>query len=205
MQIGILGTGRMAQGLGRVWAQSGHAVLFGSRDATKAEQIASQIGAGARGGSYADAAGFGEVVVLTAPWPAAEQTLRAAGSLAGKVLIDVVNPLQDADLALGHTTSAAEQIAAWAPGARVVKAFNTIYFQSLDARAHPGDASAFFCGDDPAAKQLVAQLAADLGFDPVDAGPLVNARLLEPLALLWIRLAGQGGYGPQIAFKLLRG
>lgn len=203
MQIGILGTGRMAQALGRVWAQRGHALLFGSRDAGKAAQVAAQIGADARGGSYADAAAFGEVIVLTAPWPAAKATLRAAGSLAGKVLIDVINPLQDGDLALGHTTSAAEQIAAWAPGARVVKAFNTIYFQNLDARAHPGESSAFFCGDDPAAKRLVAQLASDLGFDPVDAGPLVNARLLEPLALLWIRLAG--AYGPQIGFKLVRG
>lgn len=202
MQIGMLGTGRMAQELGRLWSAAGHAVMFGSRDPLKAAHVAQQTHPSASGGSYADTAAFGEVVVLAVPWFAAQDVIAAAGSLAGKILVDMTNPLQDGQWALGFDTSAAEQIAAWASGARVVKAFNSIFYRNLDELSRGGEASAFLCGDDLGAKGTVAQLALDCGFDPVDSGPLRNARLLEPLAVLWMELAST--HGTDIAFRLLR-
>ena len=207
MKIGIIGTGRMGTGLGQLWLETGHGVLFGSRDPAKARAMAESIGGKARGGSNADAAAFGEVVVLSVPGPTREPTLRALGAaLDGKILLDITNVFgPDGGLLVGHTTSGAEQVQAWASRARVVKAFNTIYFQNLDERPF-GDqnASLFVCGDDADARAAVLRLGADIGFDPVDCGPLENARLLEPLALLWIRLAFQQGLGSKVAFKLLR-
>jgi predicted dinucleotide-binding enzyme len=148
-----------------------------------------------------------QVVVLSVPWPAAEKAIRSCGDLSGKILIDCTNPLSSdlKGLVLGHTTSAAEQVAQWAPKAKVVKAFNTIgavnygntTFGSLWA-------DGFYCGDDQQAKDTVQPLIADIGFDPVDVGPLSNARLLEPLAMLWIDLAVNQRQGSNHAFKLLR-
>jgi hypothetical protein len=154
-----------------------------------------------------DAVAPTEVVVLATPWPAARDALTAAGSLPGKVLVDATNPLQPdlSGLVIGHTTSAGEQVAAWVPGAKVVKAFNTIGAQHMtNPRFGDQRASMFLCGDDAAAKQVVAGLATVLGFEPVDAGPLKQARLLEPLALLWISMALAYGQGPDIAFRLVR-
>jgi 8-hydroxy-5-deazaflavin:NADPH oxidoreductase len=137
---------------------------------------------------------------------------RAAGSPTGgqsadKILIDATNPLLPdlSGLALGTTTSAAEQIAAWAPGAHVVKAFNTIGFNIMaQPRFGQDRALLFYCGDDAQAKNTVAQLASTIDFDPVDAGPLKQARLLEPFAMLWISLAFSQGFGREFAFKLLK-
>jgi predicted dinucleotide-binding enzyme len=146
------------------------------------------------------------VVLFAVPWTAAEEVLTSVGPLSGKVLIDITNAFgPSGDLALGHTTSTAEQVARWAPGAKVAKAFNGIHYEQLDQRPY-GDqaASLFFCGDDAEAKHVVAQLGAELGLDPVDCGPLASARLLEPLAMLWIFLAFRAGMGPDIAFRLLR-
>jgi NADPH-dependent F420 reductase len=206
MKIGVIGTGRMGSGLGKLWAANGHQVMFGSRDPDKARRLAQTARSKASGGTYADAAAFGEVLLFAVPWPAAEEVLTSVGPLSGKVLIDITNAFgPSGDLALGHSTSAAEQIARWAPGARVVKAFNGIHYERLDQRRY-GDqaASLFFCGDDAEAKRAVAQLGAELGLDPVDCGPLASARLLEPLAMLWIFLAFRAGMGPDIAFRLLR-
>jgi len=122
-------------------------------------------------------------------------------------VIDVTNPvLPDlSGLSLGTTTSAAEQVAQWASGARVVKAFNTVGFNIMaDPSFGASRALLFYCGDDAPAKQIVKSLAAELGFDPEDAGPLRQARLLEPFALLWISLAYGQGYGREFAFQLLR-
>jgi predicted dinucleotide-binding enzyme len=108
-------------------------------------------------------------------------------------------------LALGHTTSAAEAIAQWAQGARVVKAFNSTGANNmLDPNYGGQAASMLICGDDAAAKKVVLDLASELGFDAIDAGALSTARDLEPLAMLWIRLAYVQGLGRNIAFKLLR-
>lgn len=208
MNIGIIGSGNVGKALGQIWLKHGHKVLFSfSRDPKKLEQFAGALGSGASVGTPAEAARFGEVVVLATPWPVAQEALRAAGSLGGKVLIDCTNPLKAdlSGLAVGHTTSAAEEISRWAPGARVVKAFNTT---GADNMGRPqfgaARASMFICGDDAAAKTVVAGLAADAGFEVVDAGRLDSARLLEPLAMLWIHLAFAQGLGTGFAFTLLR-
>ncbi len=134
MRIGIWGAGNMGGGLGKLWAAKGHEVMFAGRDLDKAQAFAQSAGHGARGGSYADAAAFGDVVLLAIPWPAAEDLLELSGSaLQGKTVIDLMNAWGDTDLvpAFGHTTSLAEQVAQWAPGTKVVKAFNTIYYQHI--------------------------------------------------------------------------
>jgi 8-hydroxy-5-deazaflavin:NADPH oxidoreductase len=131
----------------------------------------------------------------------------AMRQLTGKVLIDATNPLLPnlAGVEYGTTTSGAEQVAGWAHGARVVKAFNTVGFNIMANPAFgAGRAVMFYCGDDAGAKGMVKPLVDDLGFESVDAGPLSQARLLEPLALLWISLALVHGQGREIAFSLLR-
>jgi predicted dinucleotide-binding enzyme len=127
--------------------------------------------------------------------------------MSAKILVDCTNPLLSgtSSLAVGHTTSAAEQIAGWAEGASVVKTFNsTGSVNMVDPRYGSQPASMFLCGDDSKAKSVVARLGEEIGFEMIDAGPLANARLLEPLAMLWISLAYRQGLGPNIAFKLLR-
>ena len=205
MQIGIIGAGKMGGPLGKLWAAKGHAVMFGSRDPAKAKAQAAQISA-ASGGSIDDAAAFGPVVLLGVPWRAAIETATRIGpSLTGKTLIDMTNPVGDGmTLAIGHTTSLAEEIAAAVAGAKVVKAFNGIHFSQLEKPVFSGfRADVYYCGDDTEAKALVARLIADTGFEPVEAGPLRNARLLEPLANLWMQLAFFNGQGTDVAFKLL--
>ncbi|MGD0006105.1 MAG: NADPH-dependent F420 reductase [Anaerolineaceae bacterium] len=206
MKIGIIGTGHMGSTLGKLWAEKGHQVFFGSRQPQKAQELASQVGHGAQGGAVRQAAESGEVLLFGVPWKAARETLQTMGIVDGKVLIEFTN---GADLqkgpALGYTTSIAEQIAAWAPGARVVNAFNSIHYATLlNPNFNGQSASLFYCGDDPAAKAITAHLGAEIGLDPVDCGPLWMARQLEPLAFLWIYLAFAGGQGPQTAFKWLK-
>jgi NADPH-dependent F420 reductase len=209
MKIGIIGAGNVGGTLGKAWAAKGHDVTFGVRDPGdgKVRALVAETGGKGRAASVGEAAATAEVVVLATPWDATRDAIRAAGSLAGKIVVDATNPLRPdlSGLALGHTTSAGEEIARWAPGARVVKAFNTIGAQHMaDPRFGGERASMFVCGDDAAAKRTVAELAAALGFDPVDCGPLTQARLLEPLAMLWISLAYAYGHGPGIGFRLLR-
>jgi 8-hydroxy-5-deazaflavin:NADPH oxidoreductase len=210
MKIGILGAGNMGATLGRLWAELGHDVFFGLRDpkSAKAQAALSAVGSRARSGSAIDAAAFGEVVLVAVPWESAQQVIAAvAPQLTGKVLIDCTNPIKPdlSGLVIGHSTSAAEEISRWAPTARVVKAFNTVGASTLhDAKYGDHSASVFVCGDDPTAKNLVTRLAEGIGFDVIDAGPLTEARYLEPLALLWIHLAIRGKFGSKIAVKLLR-
>jgi len=208
MTIGIIGSGNVGGALGVGWAQKGHQVIFGSRDpqADDIRQLVATAGKNARAASLADAA-QAEVLLLAMPWPATKDVLAALGDLSGKTLIDATNPLlQDlSGLALGTTTSGAEQVAGWARGAKVVKAFNTIGNNIMANTAFGSDHPAlFYCGDEAAAKEAVKQLATDLGFEALDAGPLTQARLLEPFALLWISLAFQQGWGREFAFQVLR-
>ncbi|MHC4225702.1 MAG: NADPH-dependent F420 reductase [Planctomycetota bacterium] len=209
MDIAILGAGSVGGNLGRGWTKAEHRITFGVRDpsAAKVTALVSEVGNGARAAGVAEAAATAGVVVLATPWPVTEEVLAATGGLAGKVLVDCTNPIDPAtfSLAVGFDTSAAERIAAWAPDARVVKAFNTIGAEHfLDPSFEARKASMFVCGDDAEAKELVLGLAADLGFAPEDAGPLVNARLLEPLAMVWIEIAVKQHRGRNIAFRLLR-
>lgn len=193
MRIGIIGTGRMASGLGRGWAAAGHRVAFGSRDA-------------ARGGSIEEVSRSAEVVVLAVPWAGAEEALRHALPLAGKILVDCTNPPSPGARAWAGEGSGAERISALAPGARVVKAFNHVYAEIIHSGPRFGfqNATVFYCGDEVEAKETVAGLAEELGFDPVDAGPLRTARYLEPLGELMLQLAHVQGYGTDQALKQIR-
>lgn len=183
-------------------------MLFGVRDASAPElkELLDRAGALAKAGSVADA-GACDVVVLATPWDATESAIQSAGGLGGKVVLDCTNPLLPdlSGLIFGNNTSGGEKVAGWAPGATVVKIFNTTGFGNMADAVYNGEpGTMFYCGDDAAAKQVAAQLAGDLGFDPIDSGPLTQSRLLEPLALLWITLAIKQGLGKDFAFKLMR-
>ena len=163
---------------------------------------------GGRGhaGITSAAAEFGEVIVNALPWPAVKGVLSGL-TLQGKVLLDCTNPLLEnlAGLEVGTTTSGGEMVAGWAHGAQVVKIFNSTGFGNMVNPTYQGKPSTmFYCGDDPGAKRTAAALAGQLGFDPIDAGPLTNARLLEPLALLWIWLAVFGGVGRDFALQIVK-
>lgn len=208
MKIGILGGGNVGGALGLSWTRKGHEVVFGVRSPESPEirAILARAGGRARARTPADAAGFGDVIVNALPWRATKDVLSDL-AVAGKVLLDCSNPLL-ADLSgleLGTTSSAGEQVAKWARGAKVVKIFNSTGYSNMENPAYAGAAiPMFYCGDDADAKKTAAALAADTGFEPIDAGPLTNARLLEPYAMLWIWLALRGGMGPDFAFTLVR-
>lgn len=209
MKVAVLGTGGVGGVLGSRWAKAGHEVTFGSRDpgGEKVCQLLGRVSGSCRAASPREAIQGAEVVLAAVPWSVEKQTLESLGDLGGRVLIDCSNPL-NADftgIELGHTTSAAEQIQSWAPSARVVKAFNTASTKVMnDPQFGECKAAMFYCGDDAAAKASVRQLITDLGFDPVDAGPLTSARYLEPLAMLYIHLAFKQGWGSNCAFQMLK-
>ena len=209
MKIAVVGTGAVGTALGCRWSAAGHDVVFGSRDPSqpKPQAVVARCEGRASATTFAEAAADAETILLAVPWGNAETTLGALGDLAGKTLIDCSNPLRAdfSGLELGHSTSAAERIAEWAPAARVVKAFNTVSVKVMLDPTFAGEpATLFYCGDDAAAKQDVCGLAADLGFQPVDTGPLASARYLEPLAMLYIHLAFKQGWGSNCAFKIMK-
>jgi 8-hydroxy-5-deazaflavin:NADPH oxidoreductase len=209
VKIGIIGSGNVGGALGKGWAKQGHSVVFGVRDKDD-EQVKSLLkaaGSNARAATVPEAAGFGEVVVFATPWKAAEDAIRSAGDLKGKTVFDCMNPLKPdlSGLELGTTTSAGERVAKWAIGAKVVKIFNTTGANNMENSNCPeGPPVMFFCGDDAGAKETAAQLAKDLGFDPVDAGGITSARLLEPLAMLWIHMAYAQKMGRDFVFQIAR-
>ena len=207
MRIGIIGAGRMGGGLGRLWAKSGHHVMFSySRNPQKLQDLVDETGSHGRSGTPQDAARFGEVLLLAVPWHAVGDALAAAGQLDGKALISCVNPVGHSGLEVGMTSSGAEEISRLAPGAIVVEAFNTIFAGLLHSSAHHfGDspATVFYCGDERSSKARAAQLIADAGFHPIDAGPLQNARYLEPVAMLLTELAHSQLLGSDIALRFM--
>jgi predicted dinucleotide-binding enzyme len=206
MNIGTIGTGNMGGTIGKGWAAKGHKVLFGSRDAKKGEELAKSVGANAQSGSYADAVRFGDVVLLATPWHSTQDAIKASGSFQGKILMDCTNPLLPdfSGLAIGFETSAGEEIARWAVGSKVVKALNSIASPNIaDPNFGGKNADGYYCGDEAQANQIAAGLIRDLGLEPIDCGPLKNARLLEPLAFLWVYLAFNKG-AMNSAWKLIK-
>lgn len=208
MTIAVLGTGNVGRALALGWAAAGHRVVFGTREPVSAETeaLVREVAHGATARSIPDAVAAGEVVALALPWNVSKALLPSlAPALQGKVLVDCTNPVArwpEMDHANG---SGGEQVAVLAPGARVVKAFNSTGFDNmLDPRYPDGALTMLYAGDDAAAMQVVARLATDLGFEAVAAGPLSNARALEVMAGLWGVLAHGQGLGRQIGFRLLR-
>lgn len=215
MRIAVIGAGNVGGTLGRRWAALGHDVVFGLRDPS---EEAVRVKGGSSGdappsgttvATVADAARGADVVVLTTPWAAVREVLRDLGALEGMILVDATNPIAAGfriDAGPGGT-SGAEQVQALAPGARVVKAFNTTGWENMRNPTYSEAPTAMFvAGDDGDARKVVLSLATSLGFDAIDAGPLVRARELEHLAMLWISLAmgiGVAPLGRDIAFRLV--
>jgi 8-hydroxy-5-deazaflavin:NADPH oxidoreductase len=205
MDIVIVGAGNVGHALGEGWRKAGHNLTLAVRDAGSAKA------AGLKQQDFkvipvSNAAAAGDVIVLAVPWPALSSVVKGVGSLAGKIVIDAINPLSpDFSLATGHDDSAGETVARLAPGARVVKAFNTTGANNMADSRYPGGKLMMpIAGDDSAAKTTVMSLAADLGFEPVDVGPLVMSRYLEPVAMVWIKLALVQKLGRNFGFALLR-
>lgn len=201
MKVAILGTGNMGAAFAAELAAT-HEVSIGSRDPAKAAALADTIGVGAVGGGIGAAVKLSDVVILALPFAAVSDALKQAGDLSGKVLIDISNPLT-ADfqgLSIGHLTSAAEEIQAWAPTAKVVKGFNTIFAQLVAAENRKTKSlQVFIAADDESAKQTAIALASSISFQAVDAGPLKNARFLEPVGAMNIQFGFFLGKGPVVA------
>ncbi|MEY4427562.1 MAG: hypothetical protein RLZZ182_251 [Pseudomonadota bacterium] len=203
MKVTVIGAGNMGSAFVRQLTGAGHEVRVTARDIAKASQLAAAH-PGAQAVPTAGAAQGADVVVLATAYADAVGALQAVGDLHGKVVVDITNPLT-ADymgLTLGHSTSAAEEIAKAVPGAEIVKGFNTLFAQVLAEGADLGQgrkASVFLASDSAPARQKVAELAQSLGFEVIDAGGLKNARYLEPLAGLNIYLGYGAGLGTAIA------
>jgi predicted dinucleotide-binding enzyme len=204
MNITIVGSGSVGRALAGGWRKAGHSVTFASRDPKGAK--AAELTKDAFAVAPLTDAGRADVIVLAVPWSGIETTIKSLGNLAGKVVVDATNPLTtNLELALGFTDSAGETVARLAPGARVVKAFNTTGANNMaNANYAGGRLMMPVAGDDAAAKKTVMALAAELGFQPSDVGPLAMSRHLEPLAMLWIKLAYAQGMGREFGFALLK-
>lgn len=203
-RVAVIGSGHIGGGLARAWAKAGHQVTIGARSPGDADVLALAKETGARVATPADAVAASDVVALAVPAPAVDALLPTV-DLAGKVLIDCTNHVGPGfSLSYGHQTSWAEEIAKKVPAAKVFKSFNAQGAENLAAPVYAsGPAANFFCGDDAGARPVVEQLVRDVGFEPVFAGPLVRARVLEPLMLLWVtasRVVGRRAMG----FRLLR-
>ena len=205
MKVVIVGGGNVGRALASGWSKAGHSVSVAVRDTGKSE-LAELKARGIAIIPSSGAASAADVIVLATPWGAVEGALKGLGALAGKIVIDATNPLtRDYGLAVGHTDSGGETVARLAPGARVVKAFNTTGFGNM-ANGHyaGGKVMMAVAGDDAEAKKVTMQLAGDLGFEPIDAGPLTMSRYLEPMAMVWIKCAMVQKMGRDFGFAVLR-
>jgi 8-hydroxy-5-deazaflavin:NADPH oxidoreductase len=208
MRIGILGSGLMGGKLGTLFARAGHEVVFSyARNEQKLKTLAREAGANARAGTPAEAVQHASALVMAVHWSRVDDVLGQAGDLAGKVIVTCSLPMNadDTDLVVAHNSSGAEELAKRVPGARVVAAFNTIpsevLFRVFERRGGSVPPDMLYYGDDLAARTVAAQLARDVGFNPVEAGPLRTARYAEPFALLVGHLAYGGKRGAELAYR----
>jgi predicted dinucleotide-binding enzyme len=210
MRVAIIGAGKVGAALARGLSGKGHQLTLGVRDPEREDMKALAAATGAALALPVEAAVGAEVVVLALPWRVAEGAVKALGDLSGKVVIDCMNPLGMVDgalgLVVGHTTSGAEVLQGWMPKARVVKTLNQVGAEIMARNAHlPQRPVQFVAGDDQAAKDMAIRLLADLGFEALDAGALRQARILEPLALVWINQAVARGKGRNWALAAVSG
>ena len=203
MTISIIGAGNVGLALAGNLISKGESVFFGVPEPAKYAATVAAFGAKAQLGAVAQAVAAGDLAILAVPYAAARQVAESIGDWGGRILVDATNPLAPAlaGLALGTTTSGAEQLAQWAHGARVVKAFNTTGAENMADPRYPGGAVFMpVAGDDADARSRVVALAMRLGFDAADVGPLSAARYLEPFAMTWIHMAYKCGMGRSFAF-----
>jgi NADPH-dependent F420 reductase len=209
MKLVTIGSGNMGKSIGAWASKAGYEVTFTSRNSQRAKEAAVSAGENAKESGLKEALASADLVLLAVPYGAAKDILSDVKSqLKGKVLIDATNPLTEdfSGLSIGHTTSAAEEIAKLVPDAKVVKAFNTVFaqvFASQNPRIKNTPVSIFYAGDDKEAKSKVAELIAKMGLNAVDSGPLASSRNLEPMAMLNITLGYGLGLGTSIGFSLL--
>jgi 8-hydroxy-5-deazaflavin:NADPH oxidoreductase len=211
MRVGILGSGLMGGKLGSIFARAGHEVVFSySRSEKKLTALAREAGSNARAGTPSEAARDADAVLLAVHWSRFDDVLSQAGDLTGKVVVTCSLPMNDDNtgLVVGVVSSGAEELAKRVRGAQVVCAFNTIpsevLFPVFEARNDAPRPSLVYCGDDARGKKVTAALIRDVGFEPVDAGPLRIARYTEPFALLVGELAYGGRGGPELAYRFVR-
>lgn len=196
MKVGILGTGAVGKALAIGFTKLGNDVKIGSRDPNQEKVITMlrEVGGSVSAGTFADAAMFGDIVVLATLWSGAENAIKHADhkNLEGKIVIDVTNPLDFSGgapkLSIGHTDSAGEQVQRWLPKSHVVKAFNIIGNAYMFMPSFKdGAPDMFICGNDEDSKRTVWGILHDFGWSSVvDIGGIESSRLLEPLAMLWI-------------------
>jgi len=211
MRIGILGSGLMGGKLGTIFARAGHEVVFSyAHSIDKQKKLARDAKGKARAGTPREAAQEADAVLLAVHWSRIDDVLNQTGDLSGKVIVTCSLPMNDdnAELVVAHTSSGAEELAKMIPKARVVAAFTTVpsevLFGVYEAKRKAPRPSLVYCGDDESAKSITAGLIRDVGFDPVDAGPLRIARYTEPFALLVAQLAYEGKGGPELAYRFER-
>jgi predicted dinucleotide-binding enzyme len=211
VRIGILGSGLMGAKLGTLFARAGHDVVFSyARSEPKLKRRAREARGNARAGTPRDAAAGADVLLLAVHWSRVDEVLKLAGDVSGKVILTCSLPMnaKNSELVIAHTSSGAEALAKKVRGARVVSAFGTVpsevLFGVYEARRKARRPSLLYCGDDQRAKKIAATLIGELGFDPVDAGPLRIARYLEPFTLLVGQLAYEGEGGAELAYRFER-
>jgi 8-hydroxy-5-deazaflavin:NADPH oxidoreductase len=212
MRIGILGSGLMGGKLGTIFAHAGHEVVFSySRSQRKLKRLAREALGHARADTPREAALNADALLLAVHWSRVADVLKKAGDLSGKVIVTCSLPMNadDTKLVIAHTSSGAEALAKKVRKADIVSAFSSVpsevLFDVFDAkrrtRRRP---SLVYCGDNQDAKDVAASLIRDVGFEPVDAGPLRIARYLEPFSLAMAELAYEGDEGPEIAYRIER-
>src|SRR5262245_18846191 len=208
IRIGVLGSGLMGGKLGTIFARAGHEVVFSyARSERKLQRLAREAKGPARAGTPAEAARDSDVLLLAVHWSRVDDVLRQAGDVAGKIIVSCSLPMNaaDTDLVIAHTSSGAEELARRGPAARIVSAVGTVpsevLFAVFESRRRKPRPSLVYCGDDARSKRVAARLIEDVGFEPVDAGPLQVARYTEPFTLLVARLAYEGGKGPDLAYQ----
>ena len=211
MRIGILGSGLMGGKLGTLFTRAGHEVIFSyAHSQAKLSRLARNARGKARAGTPREAARTADLLLLAVHWSRIDDVLGQAGDLSGKVVMSCSLPMNTADteLVIAHASSGAEALAKRVPKARVVSVFNTVpsevLFGVFEARRRTTRPGLVYCGDDTGSKRIVAKLIRDIGFDPVDAGPLRMARYTEPFALLVAQLAYEGKGGPELAYRFER-
>lgn len=207
MRVGIIGAGNMGSAFARRLAAAGHDVAITSRDIGDAEKVARTAAGSSRAVPHQEIGDNVDVLIAATPFPNQIEALQSSGRLDGRTVVEISNPVNEdvSGLAVGHTTSAAEEIAKAIPGANVVKAFNTVFAQVLGDKPPRGDdpkVQVFYAGDDEGAKRRVRSLIESMGFEPVDAGPLRNARALEPMGMLNIYLGYVAKLGTDIALAV---
>jgi 8-hydroxy-5-deazaflavin:NADPH oxidoreductase len=211
MRVGILGSGLMGGKLGTIFARAGHEVIFSyARRPERLDRLARDAGKNARAGTPREASRDADALLLAVHWSRIDDVLNQAGDLSGKVIVTCSLPMNadNTGLVIAHTSSGAEALQEKLRRARVVSAFGTVpsevLFPVFEARRKANRPTLVYCGDHQDAKDVAKTLIRDVGFDPVDAGPLRIARYMEPFSLLIGQLAYETDAGPGLAYRVER-